>query len=80
MMLASKTSSPKASASITGGGNQETGGKKPCSDVEEVSEDSDDEDQVLETSQNGRWEKLNVQVSPKTRFTVVIDQTRDYSN
>ena len=47
--------SPKAAGG--GGGNKET-------DVEEnTSVDSEDEDEVLETSQNGRWQKINVQVS-----------------
>ena len=58
-MLATKTGSPKAA--VGGGGNQEPAGKH-CSDVEELSEDSDDEE-VLETAQNGRWQKINVQVS-----------------
>ena len=58
-MLSSKTGSPKATG---GGGNKEPAGKH-CSDVEEVSEDSDDDETILETSQNGRWQKINVQVS-----------------
>lgn len=55
-MLSTKSdASPKA---VGGGG----GNKEP--DVEEVSEvDSDDDEEVLETSQNGRWQKINVQVS-----------------
>lgn len=59
-MLAAKTGSPKAAGG--GGGNQEPAGKH-CSDVEELSEDSDDDEEVLETAQNGRWQKINVQVS-----------------
>lgn len=61
-MLSTKTGSPKAA----GGG----AGKDPCpppgkhcSDVEEVAEDSDDDDQILETAQNGRWQKINVQLT-----------------
>lgn len=57
-MLSTKTGSPKA----TGGGNKEPAGKH-CSDVEEVSEDSDDDEAILETTQNGRWQKINVQVT-----------------
>lgn len=67
-MIASKTDSPKAAG---GGGSKEPAGKQR-SDVEEVSEDSDDEDQILETSQNGRWQKINVQVSIEIRRLEVI--------
>ena len=59
-MIASKNSSPKATAGMAGGGNKETSSK--CSDVEEISEDSDDEERVLETAKNGRWQKINLQV------------------
>lgn len=62
-----QTNSPKAASASGGGGggtNKETPAGKNCSDVEEVSdEDTDDEDQIVETSQNGRWQKINVQVS-----------------
>lgn len=60
-MLSTKTGSPKAGGG--GGGNKEQAGKH-CSDMEEVSEvDTDDDEEVLETAQNGRWQKINVQVS-----------------
>ena len=66
-MLSTKTGSPKAAGHGAGGGNKELA--KNCSDVEEVeelesgSEDDDDPDQIVETSQNGRWQKLNTEVS-----------------
>lgn len=63
-MLTSKVpNSPKASGGGVGNKEAPTGGIH-CSDVDEVAEvDSDDEDEVLETYQNGRWQKINVQVS-----------------
>jgi hypothetical protein len=61
-MMSSKTGSPKATGG--GGGNKEAPGKPHCSDVEEVSEvDSDDDEEILETAESGRWQKYNVQVS-----------------
>ncbi len=58
-MQSSKTGSPKATGG--GGGAKEPAGKR-CSDVEETDEESDDEE-ILETAQNGRWQKIDVQVS-----------------
>ena len=64
-MLSTKTGSPKATGG--GGGNQEPAGKH-CSDVEELSEvDSDDDEEILETAENGRWQKYNVQVKGFSR-------------
>lgn len=54
-MLSTKNGSPKAA----GGGTKEPAGKH-CSDVEE---ESDDDEEILETAQNGRWQKINVQLT-----------------
>ena len=63
-MLSTKTGSPKAGGG--GGGTKEIVPVKNCSDVEEVCEESDgsedDPDQIVETSQNGRWQKINTEV------------------
>jgi len=53
LMSTAVPNSPKTPA--LGGGKQET-----HSDSEE---DTSDDEEVLETAQNGRWQKLNVQVS-----------------
>lgn len=60
-MHSTKTGSPKASGP---GGTKELVPVKNCSDVEEVAEDSDgdDPDQIVETSQNERWQKINTTV------------------
>ncbi len=63
-MLTSSANSPKAGGDINKGGAGEKTGTH-CSDVEENPEDEDvdSEDEVLETSQSGRWQKINVRVS-----------------
>lgn len=58
-----KTGSPKAAGGSGIGKDQPPA--KHYSDVEEVNEESDEDDEeaVLETSQNGRWQKINQMVS-----------------
>lgn len=65
-LLSAKTGSPKAAGG--GGANKELVPAKNCSDVEEAkdsngSDDDDDPDQIMETSPNGRWQKINTEVS-----------------
>lgn len=68
-MLSTKTGSPKAPPAGGGGGNKELVSGKNCSDVEELhedtssSDDDDDPDLIVETSPNGRWQKINTEVS-----------------
>ena len=61
-MQSSKTGSPRATGGGGGGGTQDPPGKH-CSEVEEetTDEESDDEE-ILESAQDGRWQKINVQV------------------
>lgn len=73
-----KTGSPKA----TGGGgiSKDQPPAKHYSDVEEVNEESDEDDEeaVLETSQNGRWQKINQMVSirqERSMFLISAHQT-----
>ena len=72
-MITSQTpNSPKAAPSSTRNKETSTGGTLP--DVKEKAEvDSDDEDEVLETSQNGRWQKINVQVSPFEECEITME-------
>lgn len=65
MLPSKQTGSPKATGGGGAGGTSKDLPLKQCSDVEEASGDTDSDDDILETSQmqNGRWQKINLQVS-----------------
>lgn len=64
MLPSKQTGSPKATGGGGAGGTSKDLPLKQCSDVED-SGDTDSDDDILETSQmqNGRWQKINLQVS-----------------